>query len=206
MQQYYALIAGEVVGPLTGSELRALAASGRLKRTDKVKRSTDPAWFNAHQIKGMEFHSGPAALITFKTLPDEPPDELPSTSDEQLGFEPGPVPWAPAPAASKTPYRVGPRSTAGLGDFLEFRRMITPGLIRTSYLVGSVLLVMGCLVYCIVALRRETGPSGLLLVAGGLGLTVVVLVAYRVYCELLILLFRMHESLTDIERGLRERS
>jgi hypothetical protein len=78
-----------------------------------------------------------------------------------------------------------------MGDFFSFRRMITPIIIKIVFWGGVVAAVV----------------VGLGLLADGnrgAGLAVVILgpLAVRIYCELLILFFRMNETLTDIRNDL----
>ena len=80
-------------------------------------------------------------------------------------------------------------------DFFTFRRMITPVLIQILFWLGVILVVLtgG---YMIVA-EGETLAGLALVILGPLGV--------RVYCELLILLFRMNETLTDIKNAVENR-
>src|SRR5215211_4750089 len=78
-----------------------------------------------------------------------------------------------------------------MGDFFSFRRMITPIIIKIIFWCGVVISV----------------AVGLGFIADGnvgLGLAFVVLgpLSVRIYCELLILFFRMNETLTDIRNSL----
>ena len=78
------------------------------------------------------------------------------------------------------------------GDFLSFRKMITPVIIQVIFwlgVVGSVLVGLGAVL----------GGRGLY----GLGLIVIGPIVVRIECELLILLFRMHDALQEIKAGKR---
>lgn len=83
-------------------------------------------------------------------------------------------------------------------DFLLFRRMIIPVLIRVLF----ILILIGAVVTALVFLVQGN-------IGGALGALILVPLVARLYGELLILLFVMNDSLTDI-RGmlteLRERS
>ncbi len=94
------------------------------------------------------------------------------------------------------------------GDFFGFQFMVTPVLIRAIYLVGvvliaiiSVLIVLGTPVT--VVTNGETTSSGGAGVLGAVLLGVVYfLVAqllWRVWMELLIVIFRIYGTLRDIE-------
>jgi hypothetical protein len=85
-----------------------------------------------------------------------------------------------------------------MGDFLAFRKMITPAVIQIVFWLG--------VIFCI--------SAGLGIIAAGdtlaaatpvsptvVGILVIVLgpLLVRVYCELLMVLFRIYESLRSIE-------
>jgi len=81
-------------------------------------------------------------------------------------------------------------------DFLNFRKMITPFIIRILFWVG----VAGCVIVGLAmmwnSLRGYGSEPALFLV----GLLVLVCgpVLVRVYTEILILFFRINETLTEI--------
>jgi len=93
-------------------------------------------------------------------------------------------------------------------DFLTFRRMITPIVIQIVFWLG----VIGCVIAGIGMMLSASATSSLmpqmpapaqgLQIIAGLAVIIFGPLACRIYCELLILLFRMNESLTDIKRGL----
>lgn len=75
-------------------------------------------------------------------------------------------------------------------EFLSFRKMVTPILIQVFFWIG----VVGTVV------------SGLGLIIGGQGLAGLLFLLLgplfvRVYCEILILFFRMNETLTEIKNN-----
>jgi hypothetical protein len=83
---------------------------------------------------------------------------------------------------------------SGFKDFLAFRRMVVPVLIQILFWVGLAVCIVGG-----AALLGTRQPlMGLLLVFIGP-------VMVRVYCELLIVIFRMNETLTDIKNELRRK-
>ncbi len=85
-------------------------------------------------------------------------------------------------------------------DFLKFRKMITPIIIQVLFWVGVAGSVIGGLVAIGTSFGRYgSGAAGFL---GGLLMLVLGPVFVRIYCELLILLFRIHETLNEIKDGL----
>jgi hypothetical protein len=93
-------------------------------------------------------------------------------------------------------------------DFLTFRRMVTPIIIQILFWLGVIVCVVAGLVMMVSAPtaspswgQTKEQAAGLQML-GGLALLVLGPLACRVYSELLILLFRMNETLTDIKNGL----
>ena len=81
-----------------------------------------------------------------------------------------------------------------MGDFMAFRRMITPVIIQILFWVGVVVSVAVGLGL----IANGSGSDRLMAV----GILVGGPVVARIYCELLILLFRMNEALDDIRTSL----
>jgi len=86
-----------------------------------------------------------------------------------------------------------------MNDFLTFRKMITPIIIQVIFWIGVVLCVLGGLGAMIAGAAAEYGGGGQVL--GGLFLLVLGPLCVRIYCELLILLFRMNDTLTEIKNN-----
>ena len=90
-----------------------------------------------------------------------------------------------------------------MDDFLKFRKMITPVIIQILFWVGVGGAVIGALVVMAMSFGSYGGGAAQFL--GGLVLLVVGPVMVRIYCELLILFFRMNETLTEIKTGLAKK-
>lgn len=97
-----------------------------------------------------------------------------------------------------------------MGDFLAFRRMVTPILIQIIFWLGAIGSVITGLVIMVAGVSAVSGGSG-----GGAGGGVIGFVlgiatmiggtlAVRIWCELLILFFRMNETLTDIKNAIEK--
>jgi hypothetical protein len=97
-----------------------------------------------------------------------------------------PVSWGSPPP---------PRSDGGfsLSDFFSFRHLITPTFIRVIYIIGAILITLSALAYLSVP-------------AGGAGLVYALFVViignlwWRIVLELVMVLFRINDSLAAIER------
>ncbi len=89
-------------------------------------------------------------------------------------------------------------------DFWAFRTMVTPVIIQILFWVGVVLcLIIGAIMVIYGATHFQVGQGAylwkgvLLFVLGPLGV--------RVYCEILIVFFRINETLTEIKHALGTR-
>lgn len=87
-------------------------------------------------------------------------------------------------------------------DFLKFRKMITPVIIQVLFWVGVAIAVIGALGMMVFGVA--TNGQGVMVLVG-LVMLVVGPVLVRIYCELLILFFRMNETLTEIKNGLAKK-
>jgi len=78
------------------------------------------------------------------------------------------------------------------GEFITFRKMITPVIIQVIFWLGVIVCVIG-------GLGSLLGGRALY----GLGLIVLGPILVRIECELLILLFRIHDAVQDIRASKR---
>jgi hypothetical protein len=98
-------------------------------------------------------------------------------------------------------------------NFLSFERMITPIIIKILFYIGLIGSLVGGIVVFFTSViggfaDGRPGPIFVGLLGGLLGgaLTIVLgALAIRIYAELLILIFRINETLTDIKTLLQER-
>lgn len=81
-------------------------------------------------------------------------------------------------------------------DFLAFRKMITPFIIKLLFILGVVVCVLVGL-----ALIPKGGFASLV----GLLYVFVGPIVWRVYCEIIIILFSINGTLTDIRAALIEK-
>jgi len=87
-------------------------------------------------------------------------------------------------------------------DFLAFRRMITPLVIQIIFWLGLIGCVLGGIGSIIMSVVSGGGGSNIIIgILMGLGMMVIGPVVVRIYCEVLILFFRMNETLTDIRNN-----
>ena len=98
--------------------------------------------------------------------------------------------------------RVNPSSEGyKIKDFVTFRRMVSPSLIRVLYWVGTVGIVVGSLAWLILGSEIMENPA--LRFLGTVAILVVGIPLVRVYSEVLIVAFRINETFTDIRDATR---
>jgi hypothetical protein len=81
-----------------------------------------------------------------------------------------------------------------MSDFLSFRRMAMPFVIQVLFWIG----VMAAIVTGVAAIGLGASHHSLREVGAGVGLLLLGPLAVRLYAELLIVIFRINETLTDL--------
>jgi hypothetical protein len=84
-----------------------------------------------------------------------------------------------------------------LQDFITFRRMITPILIQIVYWIATAVVIIAGLSQLFTGSGFERMLGLLIIVLGPL--------AVRIYAELLMVVFRMNETLTEIKNNTQNR-
>lgn len=87
-------------------------------------------------------------------------------------------------------------------DFLAFRTMLTPVIIQAVFWVGVAVCVIAGMIYILTGVGQYAGGPN---VVKGVLLLFLGPIAVRIYCEILIIFFRINETLTEIKNGLEER-
>ncbi len=90
-----------------------------------------------------------------------------------------------------------------MGDFLSFKRMITPILIQVVFWLAVIFIILGGLLMIVLGVLQlgRDATGGAVTMIGGLALMVFGPLVARIYAEILIVIFRMNETLTDISRS-----
>jgi hypothetical protein len=84
-----------------------------------------------------------------------------------------------------------------MNDFLSFRKMMTPVIIKIIFWIGVGLSVLGGLITMIIGFT-QLRYGGVAMVFGGLAGMLLGPFIVRIWCELLIVIFQINDSLTDI--------
>ena len=79
-----------------------------------------------------------------------------------------------------------------MGDFLKFKKMVTPIIIQVAFWFAIVI----CLVGGVIGLSESPVKSILMIVLGPL--------VVRVYCEVLIVIFKIKDTLVETQNLLKE--
>lgn len=88
-----------------------------------------------------------------------------------------------------------------ISDFFSFRKMISPILVRIIYIIGlAAITIRGLVLLSQVSQYHEER------IWIGLGIIVFGNIVWRIICEGLILLFRIHEILRSIEKQQRNKT
>jgi hypothetical protein len=83
-----------------------------------------------------------------------------------------------------------------MSAFLSFDRLITPSVIKVIYWIGIVVILIGGVVGAIAGLQESAlAPLGAIIGV------IVGLFVLRVYCELIMLWFKIHEELVGIRQN-----
>ena len=89
--------------------------------------------------------------------------------------------------------------------YINFDSMITPTIIKILFWIGVGLSgLFGIITFFsgLAVMFTESGFTGFLMVIFSLIIIAVGILVSRIYCELLIVVFKMHESLTQINEKL----
>ena len=90
----------------------------------------------------------------------------------------------------------------GLKNFASFERMVTPVIIRILFWIGVVISILAGLGVIIGGIIMSINEGFMYVLGGLVGGPVVMflgILSVRIYAELLILAFRINETLTDIK-------
>jgi len=85
-------------------------------------------------------------------------------------------------------------------DFLEFRTMITPIIIQIIFWLGVAACIVMGLIFIVAGIKYDA-RSGV----AGFAILILGPVVVRIYCEILIIFFRINETLMEIKHDLEER-
>jgi len=176
MSQWRVAIGQKQYGPYSLEKLREIYREGRIPEEAQIWHPEEQQWLEAASVSELQEEANDFVFVD----------------------NPAPV----RESQSQRPNDSTTGSDDSLSDFLAFRRMITPIMIQIIFWVGAVLSSMAGIFMMISAIKFSN--------VGGifLGFFTMLLgpIAVRIYCELLIIFFRMNETLSDIYDELKRSS
>ena len=92
-----------------------------------------------------------------------------------------------------------------MGDFLKFKKMITPTIMQVLFWVGVVVAFVGGLATVISSFYLDVDEGAGFYFIAGLIAMFLGPVFVRIYCELIISFFRMNENLIEIKESLAKK-
>jgi len=98
--------------------------------------------------------------------------------------------------------RRGRTAGGGLGDYLTFRKFIVPLIIQIIFWLFAALSIIAGLGMLYLAISQKLG---LFAVLEGLFVLVAGPLMVRIYCEILIVIFRIHDTLTDVKNAVEKK-
>ena len=89
-------------------------------------------------------------------------------------------------------------------DFLKFKKMVTPIIIQILFWIGVVVCVIIGLISIVRGANVRYGGGGMVF----FGLMWILLgpIVTRIYCELLIVIFSINDTLTDVKNLLKDKT
>ena len=191
MEWYYAKD-GKQEGPIGMAQLSQLAASGRLGPKDMVFKTGTTDWVEASTVAGL-FPVAPPAVEASFALAEEKGAGAPARS-QQARARVERDEDEPRPRFK----RAGDDNA--IVDMLMFKKMFTPMLILILFWVGVALGILYGLLAVFSGL--SLGGAGILIALGGLLSIPVTILVVRLYCEMMFVILRMNETLTEIKNVL----
>ena len=86
-------------------------------------------------------------------------------------------------------------------DFWAFRTMVTPVIIQILFWLGVLVCLAVGIIFIVFGIHFEYARN----IYKGLFFIILGPLLVRVYCEVLIVFFRINETLTEIKHGMEER-
>jgi hypothetical protein len=203
MPDWYYAKAGKQFGPVSPAELRQMAQAGELVPDDLVFQEGGTQWVSASTVKGL---FGPGTGVRSNAARGE--SERPQIDDK------GQIDRTARDNAARDESEraaLDDRSSGAPGrrsyfvDLLLFRRLIAPTIIQIMFWLGVASVLLSSLMGAIgglVALVNSSAVQGLLMIFLSLLYIPFGVLVVRLWCEMLILFFRMNETLTDIKDAL----
>ena len=187
-QNWHVVLQGKGQGPFPLATVQTMIKEGKVSKDALVWTSTMANWPCWREVPAFAF------LATAEKPVEKPPEAI-SQNPMQ-----GNQPLSPAPSnpSLKNPLDMVPTNVR---DYLSFKRMITPKLVTVFFWVGTIISVVIGLGLFIISLANINSQG---IILGFLTMLLGPLII-RIYCELMVVFFRINETLTDILHTLEQK-
>lgn len=97
-----------------------------------------------------------------------------------------------------------------MGKYLRFEKMITPKIIQVLFWIGVALSIISGIITMVGGISQMFSPygsgfTGFFIILWGFAIMILGTIVSRIYCELLIILFKVYESLVSINNKLEQK-
>ena len=187
-QNWHVVLQGKGQGPFPLATVQTMIKEGKVSKEALVWTSTMANWTCWREVPAFAF------LATAEKPVEKPPEAI-SQNPMQ-----GNQPQSPAPSnpSLKNPLDMVPTNVR---DYLSFKRMITPKLVNIFFWIGTIISVVIGLGLFIISLANINSQG---IIIGFLTMLLGPLII-RIYCELMVVFFRINETLTDILHTLEQK-
>ena len=103
-QEWYCQIMDSEVGPLTSSQLREMANTGRLKQEDLIRKGNSSRWITASQVKGLFTISRVPSTLRSQSQRTEAPSFIQVSSNDPRLTSPSPPESGSLPVRRRTSF------------------------------------------------------------------------------------------------------
>ena len=209
--QWYYAVGDAEKGPVSSKELKSLVDSGQLSPEDQVWKEGMAEWVAGKTIPNLFSASAPnppgrsaagaSGGIPNIDIGESSPVGRASSSEPlfDIGSDDGQV-----RGTRTSPTGRSGGSNATMQDYLTFRKMITPLVIQIVFWLLAGLCVLAGLLAMMAGANAARG-GGYLVIQGLLTIFVGPLIV-RIYCELLIVIFSINDTLLDTKKLLERQS
>lgn len=178
MSQWRVAIGQKQYGPYSLEKLREIYREGRIPAEAQIWHPGRNEWLEAGDVAELQEGEDGNEIVIVE-------DSFPSPRNK-----------ARPAAASRH------KTDESFAEFLAFRRMITPVIIQILFWIGAVLASLSGIFMMIGGIRMDDLSTTFF----GFFIMLLGPIFVRIYCELLIVIFRMNETLTDIHNELKRQS
>jgi len=178
---WHVVLQGKAQGPFPENAVQTMIKEGKVSHDAMVWNPTISIWTNWKEVPAF---AQLISQIPQQNQPPQPPNSAPAV-----------------PLIEPLIKQAKSLLTPQVKDYLSFKQMITPRLVNFVFWVSAILCLLsglGLMLLSLFSLKIEG-------IAIGFFLMLIGPIIIRVYCELLIVFFRMNETLIEISHALAEK-